>query len=447
EAEGEQGYVPYPFVAEEHTAQLNDAGQDQAFSRAEWYELRFQDLDVPGPRGERAGAVDVLSCTTTMEVGIDIGSLTAVALRNVPPGRANYQQRAGRAGRRGSSLSTVITFAGSDSHDQRFFANPEAMVGGPVPDPVLNLDNREIVQRHAFALILSLFQQERIETPPTDGDAQASNIFESLGKLAEFRNPDPDGFTFAGLTVWLAANASLVDEALRDVIPPAAIEGKPDVFFASVPQKLLVVLEDVGAGTGEVALAPADPVIVAEEGPAFDFGAEDYGGDGDMFDTPAGDTSAEEAHETGEANPEAPLKPQNLLDRLFAKAVLPRYAFPTDVVSFTVFDPSSTPYRAELAYSPQAGLTQALSQYAPGREVWVDGQKFRSMAIYSGFHKDRINAYRAQRLYYECGRCGYAKLEDIDDNHRRGDTEDCPACKKKAGMGPAERWIKPVGFA
>lgn len=447
ETEGDQGYVPYPFVAEEHTAQLNDAGQDQAFSRAEWYELRFQDLDVPGPRGERAGAVDVLSCTTTMEVGIDIGSLTAVALRNVPPGRANYQQRAGRAGRRGSSLSTVLTFAGSDSHDQRFFADPQAMVGGPVPDPVLNLDNREIVQRHAFALILSLFQQERIETPPTTGDAQASNIFESLGKLAEFRNHDPDGFTFVGLKAWLKSNVALIDSALRDVIPPEAIEGNSDRFFDSVPTKLLRTLEDVGAGTGEVELATADPVVAAEEGPAFDFGIEDYGGDADMFDTPADALPPEEAHETGEINPEAPLKPQNLLDRLFTKAVLPRYAFPTDVVSFTVFDPSSTPYRAEIAYSPQAGLTQALSQYAPGREVWVDGRKFRSMAIYSGFHKDRINAYRAQRLYYECGRCGYAKLEDIDDTHRRGDTEDCPACKKKAGMGPAERWVVPVGFA
>lgn len=447
EAEGDQGYVPYPFVAEEHTAQLNDAGQDQAFSRAEWYELRFQDLDVPGPRGERAGAVDVLSCTTTMEVGIDIGSLTAVALRNVPPGRANYQQRAGRAGRRGSSLSTVLTFAGSDSHDQRFFADPQAMVGGPVPDPVLNLDNREIVQRHAFALILSLFQQERIKTPSTDGDVQASNIFESLGKLADFRAPDPDSFTFAGLKVWLNSNGDLIDAALRDVIPAAAIEGDPDTFFANVPAKLLGMLESVGAGTGEVELISADPAVVAEEGPVFDFGIENYGGDADMFDTLTEDTPAEEAHEAGEINPEAPLKPQNLLDRLFTKAVLPRYAFPTDVVSFTVFDPSSTPYRAEIAYSPQAGLTQALSQYAPGREVWVDGRKFRSMAIYSGFHKDRINAYRAQRLYYECGRCGYAKLEDVDDTHRRGDTEDCPACKMKAGMGPAERWVVPVGFA
>ncbi len=452
EAEGDQGYVPHPFVAEEHTAQLNDAGQDQAFSRAEWYELRFQDLDIPGPRRERAGAVDVLSCTTTMEVGIDIGSLTAVALRNVPPGRANYQQRAGRAGRRGSSLSTVLTFAGSDSHDQRFFADPQAMVGGPVPDPVLNLDNREIVQRHAFALMLSLFQQERIEMPAANGDLQASNIFESLGKLAEFRNPDPNGFTFAGLKAWLAANATVVDAALRDVIPPEAVDGNPEQFFSALPRDLLRVLEAVGAGEGEVPLAPVDAIVAAEEGPVFDFGFEDYGGEDDMFETstdgtPANETPADEAHGTLDANPEAPLKSQNLLDRLFTKAVLPRYAFPTDVVSFTVFAPSSTPYRAEIAYSPQAGLTQALSQYAPGREVWVDGRKFRSMAIYSGFQKDRINAYRAQKLYYECGRCGYAKLEEPDDNHRRGDTEDCPACKKTAGMGPAERWVVPVGFA
>lgn len=447
EAEGDQGYVPYPFVAEEHTAQLNDAGQDQAFSRAEWYELRFQDLDVPGPRGERAGAVDVLSCTTTMEVGIDIGSLTAVALRNVPPGRANYQQRAGRAGRRGSSLSTVMTFAGSDSHDQRYFADPAAMVGGPVPDPVLNLDNPEIVQRHAFALLLSLFQQERVPTSPVDGDVQASNIFESLGKLAGFREPDPDGFTFAGLKAWLQTNAASVDAALRDVIPSEAVRGDADGFFAELPGKLLRTLEEVGAGQGEVALVAADPVVAAEEGPVFDFGFDDYAGDDDLFGEASEQPADGDLPETLENNPEAPLKPQNLLDRLFTKAVLPRYAFPTDVVSFTVFDPSSTAYRAEIAYSPQAGLTQALSQYAPGREVWVDGRKFRSMAIYSGFHKDRINAYRDQKLYFECGRCGYAKLEEPSDTHRRGDTEDCPACKKKAGMGPAERWIKPVGFA
>ena len=241
--------------------------------------------------------------------------------------------------------------------------------------------------------------------------------------------------------------AANVETALRDVIPDVAVRGDSDAFFAELPQALLTALERVGAANDDAPLAPATAEIVAEEGPTFDFGIADYSAEGDLFDSPGNELLADERHDAAEVNPDAPQKPQNLLDRLFATAILPRYAFPTDVVTFTVFDPSSTPYRAEIAYSPQAGLTQALSQYAPGREVWVDGRKFRSMAIYSPFQKDRINAYRAHRLYYECGRCGYAKLEDHDDKHHRGQTEDCPACKKKAGMGPAERWVVPVGFA
>ena len=449
-AERCDGYAPHPLVAAEHSAALNDAAAGRAVGRAEWHELRFQDLDVEGPDGTRGGSVDALSCTTTMEVGIDIGSLTAVALRNVPPGRANYQQRAGRAGRRGSALSTVLTYCGADSHDQEYFNDPAGMVSGPVPDPHLNLDNDEIVERHVFALLISLFQQEAI---PADADA---GVFDSLGMLRDFRVGGEDGFSYAGLKKFLAQRAADLKAAIASLLPAEIIARCPGVIDEYL-DRLLAKLREVGAGPVErdeveADFAPARDEVIQEltqNEPDLNFEFDDDDDFDDVHFGQAGEGDGPSDAEAGVGAGEVPRDPEKLLDRLFDRGVLPGYAFPTDVVTFHVFDVGeSTPYRAALRHSPQLGVNQALSSYAPGREVWVDGQSHLSLALWTPFgSREVINAYRSQKVYFECRDCGYATLKPRDADHYQDQYLECPACHGAASLGPGLRWITPPGFA
>lgn len=413
--EAQSGRQPMALIAAEHTAQLNAPQNEDVFSKAEENELLFQDIALSGPESNEA-AIDVLSSTTTMEVGIDIGTLSGVALRNMPPGRANYQQRSGRAGRRGNAVATVVAFGSADSHDEHYFSEPDGMIRGDVVDPKLTLDNREIVRRHIRAFLLQNYHQDRL--PEIDPNRR-HDLFSVLGTVSEFRRKtavlNRDDFAS-----WLREHDKQLQKRVSTWIPAELKpEDRTTLLRGMVEDCLKAVDEAIRPGPGE-----ADDDAEADD-----------------------ESGSEEAAEEGEERPRQASSPGKLLDRLLYCGKLPRYAFPTDVATFHVFDRDrSSRFRPIMRFAPSQGLPIALTQYAPGKQVWISGKCYTSGAIYSVMSDDRFTAWESKRIYMECSVCGFANAFPIGKANRN-ETRDCDACGGEGTFGPGRYWLRPPGFA
>ena len=130
---------PFRLNAAELTGQ-SDKGDK--LKRQRW----FQDIFIQDEIAQVQG-IDLLSITTTMEAGVDIGALLAVMMGNMPPRRFNYQQRVGRAGRRSAGLSLAVTFCCGRSHDDFYFQRLESITGDSPPSPYVDMRSEKILKR------------------------------------------------------------------------------------------------------------------------------------------------------------------------------------------------------------------------------------------------------------------------------------------------------------
>ena len=203
------GDVPFRLRCEELTGQTDktDGPKRQA---------RFQEIFLDDESPLTAG-VDLLSVTTTMEAGVDIGSLRAVVMSNMPPQRFNYQQRVGRAGRRGAPFSFALTVCRDRTHDDYYFGHPDRITNEIPPTPYLDLGRREVMQRSVAAEALRLaFTSAKAANPALK---LADNVHGEFGLVEDWER-----------------NRPLIADALQQQRPE--IESVVDQLLLGAPQHL-----------------------------------------------------------------------------------------------------------------------------------------------------------------------------------------------------------------
>jgi hypothetical protein len=261
------------------------------------------------------------------------------------------------------------------------------------------------------------------------GEEAQPHLFAVLGTVSDFKDPH-SVLNRADLGTWLRDNEKDLKREVLAWLPAEMSE-----------EDRRSMVEDLIDGT----LQPIDSAIEYQPATPGEPGAE--GASVPQSEAEDSEPPPETPDQEGEERPVHNTTSENLLDRLLYKGVLPRYAFPTDVSAFHVFDPErSTRFRPAFRFTPSQGLPAALSQYAPGKEVWIASRLWTSGAIYSPMRDDRYRAWQVRRYYYECKNCHYARTTSLEDG-TRGEVKDCEACGGTGTFGPATYWLRPPGFA
>lgn len=360
----------------------------------------------------KKGEINILNCSTTMEMGVDIGSVSAVMMTNVPPALANYRQRVGRAGRRRQGFASSLTYTRDTPLDREAFRTPDKYLARLIGAPRVKLDSRRIVQRHVNALLLARwFAGER-------GEALKARAGEFFGCPAELGASQAADSPAASCLAWLSSpsTASALMKEVTTLTRGTVLAGDRTVFDAA--GHALTEARDgfIGEWTSMQAQASTAP---AEAKPGLGYQLKRL------------------AHE-------------NLLKELSVRGVLPGHGFPTDVVPFVNSDKPGTDERDEGEDTsrrrrsfPTRNLDIAIRDYAPGAEVVVDGLVYRSAGITLNWLRpaDDGDAREIQSLkvFWTCLECGAADCGHVAPDH-------CPSCHAEVPLNAQRRFLEPAGF-
>lgn len=381
-----------PLDIEEHTAQLSSK--------------KAREIQSAFIKGE----VNVLSCTTTFELGVDVGDLRAIFMRNVPPSTANYTQRAGRVGRRAGKPGYAITFARLRPHDIAHFANPETIIAGSTRVPVCYLDNEAIAVRHVFAVAISEFFRMEAEEKERD----YSHKYNDFMDLAV---EEPNGLL--ELREYLASRPDKVAAQISRIIPDDLPLSKELDVKGWGWEKLLVAPpsgnEDEGGRLVRAhALKHADFARV-QQGVDENIGVDEYKASSLMRSLGA-------------------LKKEQTISILAENGILPKYGFPTDLVELHL--PAIERSVEENRLSLSRGMRQAIREYAPGSEIVAGKSLWRSIGI------KKPKGYELKvRRYGKCPECG-AFVWPIENYSEVGE---CPVCKNEFSL-KSKMLIPSFGF-
>lgn len=359
------------IVVEEHTAQLDR-------KKAKQYQIEFKNKQI-----------NILSCSTTFEMGIDIGNLETVLMRNVPPSPANYVQRAGRAGRRKDTSAYILTYCGTGSHDYTYFMAPEKMISGVIRPPYFNVLNKKIIVRHLMATCLGYFFRKN------------PDYFTNIDALVF-------GDGVEAFKAYVASHPEDLNDYINKKILPGGVYSDYRDFkwfdeMEGKDQKMEHFVEYIQGLDKEY-----------KEAMQHALNEEKY-------------READYYKKISEA-----LHKEDLISSLSKYCVIPKYGFPVDVVDLEIYRDGIK----DNSYDLSRDLRVALSEYAPDSEVIVDKKKYTSKYISlpktSGFPR---------HYFCTCPNCKKVNVYISDRNTT------CKYCGESIAAVHSEYYIEPVnGF-